>query len=107
MLTEGMPTVAQARQRLLDELHQAPRRGDRVLKLIHGYGSGGTGGALKDAIRASLRRRLKEGVIRAFMAAEKRDALDEACRAFLDECPELARDPDFHNYNEGVTFVLL
>jgi hypothetical protein len=107
MLKQGRPTVAEARQRLLAELQQARQRGDRVLKLIHGYGSSGSGGVLKDAIRASLRRRLKEGAIRAFVAAEKWDTLDEACRSMLAECPELARDPDFHNYNQGVTFVLL
>ena len=107
VLKEGLPTVEEARRRLIAELEQSRKRGDRVLKLIHGYGSSGVGGKLRDAVRSSLRRRLKEGKIRAFVAAEKRDVLDEPARLMLDECPELARDNDFRNYNEGVTFVLL
>ena len=107
VLKQGMPTVEEARRRLIVDLEQARRRGVRVLKLIHGYGSSGVGGKLRDAVRSSLRRRLKEGKIRAFVAADKRNVLDEPARLMLDECPELARDKDFHNYNEGVTFVLL
>ncbi|HSW44505.1 MAG TPA: Smr/MutS family protein [Phycisphaerae bacterium] len=106
MLKEGMPTVEEARRRLKEELEQARRHGDRVLKLIHGYGSTGVGGVLRDAIRSSLRRRCKEGKIRAFVAAERWDSLDKSVRTLLDTCPELARDADFRNHNEGVTFVL-
>jgi len=39
----GMPTVEDARRRLLEELRQAKQVGVRALKIIHGYGSSGKG----------------------------------------------------------------
>jgi hypothetical protein len=107
MLKEGLPRVEEARKRLAAELDRGRQRGDLVLKLIHGYGSSGVGGALRDAVRSSLRRRVKEGRIRAFLAPDKVDTQGEACRLMLDECPQLARDRDFISCNEGVTFALL
>ncbi len=106
-LKSGMPTVEEARSRLNTEIDKARQRGDHVLKLIHGYGSSGVGGKLKDAIRSSLRRRRKEGKIRSFVAGEKWGAFDEVTNEILGECPQLDRDPDLNNYNEGITIVLM
>jgi hypothetical protein len=103
----GSPTVEEARARLNGAIEKAKRSGVVVLKVIHGYGSSGVGGALKDAIRNSLRKRRKEGAIRAFVSGEKWSVFEEAARQMMDECPELARDPDLNGYNEGITFVLL
>lgn len=107
MLKEGLPSVTEARSRLNAELEQARRSGCRALKLVHGYGSRGVGGSLREAIRASLRKRRKEKRIRAFVPGEKWDSLDETARQIIEECPELARDPDLGRYNEGITIVLI
>jgi hypothetical protein len=107
MLKEGLPTVAEARSKLTTEIDQAQRSDVVAIKIIHGYGSTGVGGALKDAIRASLRKRRKEGKIQAFVTGEKWDAFDETSRAILDACPDLQHDPDLGRYNEGITIVLL
>lgn len=107
LLEAGRPTVDEARRRLADELDRARGRGDLVLKVIHGYGSTGVGGVLRDAVRSSMRRRVKEGRVRAFLAAEKIESHGETCRLMLDACPRLARDRGFINRNAGVTFVLL
>ncbi|UCD28966.1 MAG: Smr/MutS family protein [Planctomycetota bacterium] len=107
VLKAGLPTVAEARKRLILELDNAKRRGNIALKLIHGYGSSGIGGKLKDAIRRSLRRRQKEGKIRSFVVGEKWDIFEESVREILEKCPELAKDQDLNNYNEGITIVLL
>lgn len=106
-LKSGMPTVEEARSRLNAEIDKARQRGDHVLKLIHGYGSSGVGGKLKDAIRSSLRRRRKEGKIRSFVAGEQWGAFDDVTNEILGECPQLDRDPDLNNYNEGITIVLM
>ncbi len=106
-LEANRPTVEEARQRLAAELDKARAAGAVVVKLIHGYGSSGRGGALREALRRSLQKRKKEGRIRAFAAGEKWDTSDPAARQILEECPELARDPDLNRYNEGITVVLL
>jgi len=107
MLKEGLPSVAEARTRLNAELERARAARCPAMKVVHGYGSGGQGGSLREAIRASLRKRRKEGRIRAFVPGEKWDVSDPVARQCIEECPELARDPDLGRYNEGITIVLL
>ena len=106
-LKEGMPTVEQARARLLQELAAAERRKDAALKIVHGYGSSGVGGRLKDAIRSSLRRRRKEGRVRLIVTGENWSAFDKTAAEVLDLCPALRRDPDLDRSNEGITIVLM
>jgi hypothetical protein len=106
-LKSGMPTVAEGRERLNAELARAKSSGAVALKLIHGYGSGGVGGSLREGIRSSLRRRRKEGKIRSFVIGERWGVFDETARQILEECPELGKDSDLNNYNEGITIVLL
>ena len=71
------------------------------------YGSSGVGGSLKLALRSSLRRRQKEGTIRGYIEGEKFETFDKTTQEALDDYPELSSDPDFNDFNEGVTFVLL
>jgi hypothetical protein len=103
----GMPSVEEARSRLNAEIDKAKRSGTVVLKVVHGYGSSGVGGALRDAVRRSLQKRRKEGKIRAFVIGEKWTVFEEAARQLLEECPELNKDPDLDGYNEGIVLVLL
>ena len=102
-----MPTVEEARARLKAEIDRAKAEGTIVLKLIHGYGSSGFGGSLKPAIHSSLRRRQRDGVIRAFVPGEKWELFNDAAQQILQECPELSADQDLDRYNEGITLVLL
>lgn len=106
-LKEGYPTVEQARARLKAELDRAAKAGVIGIKVIHGYGSSGVGGSLREAVRRSLKKRRKEGRIRAFVPGEKWDLFDLAAREVLEACPALGKDPDLNRYNEGVTVVLV
>ena len=54
-LEQGMPTVDTALRWLEAELHAARKMGRPGLKLIHGYGSSGTGGKIRTACRKYLR----------------------------------------------------
>lgn len=103
----GMPTVEQARKKLHNELVLAKRLGVCALKVIHGYGSSGTGGALRTGLRQTLSQRLKEGKIKSFVPGEEWNLFDEPARAMLEACPELSGDSDLGRHNEGVTLVLL
>jgi hypothetical protein len=106
-LEDGMPTVEQARERLKRELQAAKAKGAKAVKLVHGYGSTGEGGALRVSIRASLVKRRKEGVVKAVLFGEKWDIFDPLAQALLDACPELRRDRDLCNCNPGISIVLL
>ncbi len=106
-LKGDMPTLEVARQRLSAALAQARREGCVAVKLIHGYGSSGTGGVLRDGIRASLRKRRKKGEIQGYIYGEDFSAFDEATRALLERAAELRRDPDLDRCNAGVSIAVL
>ena len=106
-IKEDMPTVDEARRRLISEISLARRQGVRAIKIIHGYGSSGEGGAIKTGVRKSLSLRKKEGKVRAFVFGEEWGIFDEASRLLLDECPELSGDADLNRCNAGITVVML
>ncbi len=106
-LKSDRPSVEEARVRLKSVLAEARRSGVVALKIIHGYGSSGEGGAIKHALHRSLKRRQREGLIRCYIPGERWDAFDPETQQVLAACPAAARDADLNNGNEGVTIVLL
>ena len=101
------PTVEEARRRLLDAIKSARARGVQVIKIIHGYGSSGVGGHLRSALRKSLARRRKEGLVKEVIFGEAWSAFDERTRACLEEHPSLRTDVDLERSNEGMTIIVL
>ena len=101
------PTVEDARRRLIDEIRAAKAGGVRVLKVVHGYGSSGRGGALRAALRKSLIRRRKEGLVLEIIYGEKWTIFDARAQTLIERFPALRGDPDLNNSNEGVTLIVL
>jgi hypothetical protein len=106
-LEDGMPKVEQARLRMQHELHLARRQGYFAVKLIHGYGSSGVGGALRTELQKELRRLADAGQIRAFMAGEDWRISEEAAWTLLKRYPEWKQDTDLGKGNKGISIVLL
>ena len=103
----GMPLVDEARRLVIEEIKRAKREGIKVLKVIHGYGSSGRGGALCVGLRKSFRLRKKEGVIKDAIAGEDFSIFNDTVLALLEAVPELRGDPDMNATNEGVTILWL
>ena len=103
----GLPTLDEARRLVIEEIKRANRAGARVLKVIHGYGSSGKGGALCVGLRKSFRLRKKEGVIKDSIAGEDFSIFNETVLTLLEAVPELRGDPDLSSTNEGVTILWL
>lgn len=104
---EDLPSLDEARRRLQEELRRARREKVKVLKVIHGYGSTGKGGALNIGLRKSFKMRKKEGLIRDFIPGEDFSIFNQATMDLLQAVPELRGDSDLNVTNEGVTFVIL
>ena len=102
-----MPILDEARRLVIAEIKQAKREGVKVLKVIHGYGSSGKGGALCVGLRKSFGLRKKEGVIKDFVAGEAFSIFNPTVLAMLEAVPELRGDPDLSATNEGVTILWL
>jgi len=103
----GLPTLDEARRLVIAEIKRARRECVKVLKVIHGYGSSGTGGKLRVGLRKSFGLRKKERVIRDFIAGEDFSIFNDTVLALLEAVPELRGDPDLNATNEGVTIVWL
>lgn len=106
-LEQGMPLADAAVRRLTFELHHAKGLGYSALKLIHGYGSSGTGGRIRVEARAYLGRLKCRGEIRDFIPGEAFSIFSEQTREAFSLCEELRRDRDLERHNNGVTFLLL
>ena len=99
------PTVAMAEVRLRGIL-QGARGKEKAVKIIHGYGSTGVGGAIREAVRDILARRKAEGSIRAYIPGEATALLmgfDEDIARYKSL---LSQDSDFRRGNDGITYVI-
>ena len=106
-IERDLPTLEEARRQLLAEIKRAKAQGVRVLKVIHGYGSSGKGGALCIGLRKSFGLRKKERIIRDFIAGEDFSIFNETTLALLEAAPELRGDADLNAMNEGITILWL
>lgn len=102
-----MPTAAQALKRLAFFVRTKKSLGVRALKIIHGYGSSGTGGRIRVECRGALAAMQKRGEIRFFVPGEQFTIFDEQTQKLLLACPGLRRDHDLERHNNGITMVLL
>ncbi len=106
-LERGMPRADQAVRQLTFELHRSRSLGFAALKLIHGYGSSGTGGRIRIEVRSYLSRLRAKGEISGFIPGEDFSIFNPDTLGAFRRCDDLRRDRDLERHNNGVTFVLL
>ena len=69
-LKKGLPRVYEALQKMKYEISKARSRGFRIVRLIHGYGSTGTGGKIKQAVREELAGMQHRGDVKSFVVGD-------------------------------------
>ncbi len=106
-LEDGMPTVERARLLLDNELRTARSQGYKAVKIIHGYGSSGVGGALRTGLQATLRRAEQDGDIVSVIYGENWRVSDERAWELLKRFPEWKGDSDLGRGNKGISIVVL
>lgn len=106
-LERGMPTVEAAMIQLRQSLLTARARRVMVVKLIHGYGSTGRGGAIRGAVRRELASRKQSGQLAEFVPGEEFSPFYPGARRAVELCPELRKDEDYSRTNQGITIVVL
>jgi len=107
ILKEGMPSVEQARARLATEIQSARNGAVKALKIVHGYGSTGTGGDLRIALQSTLRQMAATREIHDCIYGENWRTSDERTWNTLKQIPELKSDADLGKGNKGITIVIL
>ena len=101
-----MPLVSQAMTQLGNEIWMAKYARCHALKVIHGYGSSGQGGAIKAACLKLCADRKKSGVIRHYVRGEDFNPLTADGRKAIELCPQLKNDVDYGRQNDGITVIL-
>jgi len=104
-LEAGMPAVPQALSRLADALRSARQRPGSALKIIHGWGSTGVGGALRLAVQRELAQAAARGELRAFIAGEDWRISNQDAWDLLQNHPELKQDSDLGRGNKGISIA--
>lgn len=94
-------------QRLDHELALVRDQRIPVLKIIHGYGSSGTGGDIRVAVQKRLYELAEAGQIHGCIFGENWAKSDDAAWRLLQSRPELKSDPDLSRGNEGITIVVI
>jgi hypothetical protein len=74
----------------------------RLLKIVHGYGASGRGGATKTVVQNWLYRNRRE--VRSVLPGETYDLLDSVTQTLRSEVGQYP-DPDLGNTNRGITIV--
>jgi len=106
-IKSGLPTAAQAEPRVRREIRAASVEGHKVLKIIHGYGSTGVGGVLREMVWDLCDQLRRQGTIRFHVPGEAFDRRTEAGKRLLAEYPQLREDRDCQRNNRGITLVVL
>jgi len=106
-IKEDLPTAEDAIRRITFHLRSSKALGVGAIKIIHGYGSTGTGGKIRSRARQYLTEQKKSGQIRDFIPGENFSIFCEDTRAAFRVCPALREDRDLERHNNGMTIVIL
>lgn len=91
---------------LLDsEINDSKSLGTNVIIVIHGYGSSGYGGVMKQEIFEFLQKAKKQKRIIDFVKGEEWGHLSEKVALICKHNPELILHSQIQNLNSGVTVV--
>ena len=104
-LKEGQCSVDYALAVVEIEIESAKKEGLTALKLLHGYGSHGRGGAIMLALRRQLRIWKKSGFIVNYFGGDKWDLFDKDSQKILNADKSIVCDEDIGHANPGITIV--
>jgi hypothetical protein len=102
-----MPAADDAVKRITFSIRSGRLMGASALKIIHGYGSTGRGGAIRQAARRYLEGQKRKGLIRDFIAGEDFSIFNKATLEAFKYCGDLRKDGDLDRHNNGITIVIL
>jgi len=103
-LEYGSPTVDMAVRNMVNQLGTCKGQGYKAVILIHGYGSSGVGGGIKNAVRSKLRESSLSGIVRSCCGGEQ---WYEKKKELLSICGQLTEYQRKIDGNQGVTVVIL
>ena len=105
-IEQGHPTVQQAMTKLQNGIYRVRATGQPFAKIVHGYGSSGSGGAIKQALGMELRKYIARGMIRSYCPGEDFGPVSSTGRDMNAKHPAVSRDRDWGRQNDGITVIM-
>lgn len=106
-LKEFSPTVDYALALVEIEIERAKFDGTVAIKVLHGYGSHGKGGAILLELRKRLRLLKKGGKIKNYISGDKWNIFDKDALDALSRDKTIFGDEDLNKANPGITIIIL
>jgi hypothetical protein len=102
-IKDDLPTSDTALSRLQNEMSSARASGLKAIKVVHGYGSSGRGGVIKNKVHRFL-----EGndSISGWIPGEEFSAEFSDTLSLLKRFPFLENDKDFRRRNLGISIII-
>ena len=104
-LEEGMPLGDEAMDMLKNKINRCRQNKFKCLYIIHGYGSSGRGGVIREKVRQWLHAQARNGTVKAIINGEDFDIFNAKARELKSTYKEL--EQLLKVCNHGVTVVEL
>lgn len=106
-IKSNQQTVAEAIAQFEIEVEAYRKGGYKVMKVIHGYGSHGVGGAIRIELIKKLKHLKSRGKIFDYCLGNEWPSAKQVKKMAINYCPDLLADRDMVFVNSGITIVLL
>lgn len=103
-IKSDLPTVSEAEARL--RLILFANQSGSIIKIVHGYGSTGKGGKIKQMTHELLKAFQKQNKISGFIPGEATVSLIGCDELIRKHHQLLKTDSDFKKGNDGITYVI-
>lgn len=100
-------TVAEAIAQFLVEVEAYKMGGFKVMKVIHGYGSHGVGGAIKREFLKTCEDLKHRKTIYDYVCCDKWTDKSVVRKIAINYCPDLLADSELVHLNPGCSIVIL
>ncbi len=100
-------TVSEAIAQFLIEVDSYQKGGFKVMKVIHGYGSHGVGGAIRTAFLKKCEELKRRGKITDYTCCDRWMEKSTLRKMAINYCPDLLADRDLSFLNLGCSIILL
>ncbi|MDD4815965.1 MAG: hypothetical protein PHQ62_02390 [Clostridia bacterium] len=106
-LKEFSPTVELAIANLEIQLDLAKHTFTKGMKIIHGYGSHGKGGAIRLAVKKYLLTAKQRKIIKEIISGSEWSLQNQKTLSLAYNCPSCTNDEDLSKGNMGITVIVL
>ena len=106
-IKRDMPSVVEAEDIFLQEINTLILQGIKVVKIIHGYGSTGVGGRIRQRIRYLCQSLKTQGELRTWIKGEDFNKNHSSSDGLENRFPYIKFDTDYGRKNPGITLIVL